>query len=197
MSQGEALPFAVSEADGYWLAGLTDGEGHFAARAFEREGIRRVDLMFTIGLRSDDRLILDELQQLLSVGHVHTDQPNGRTNPISRWDVSRLDELLTVIVPLFRRFPLRSKKARDFDLWRVIVLLLSDQRERRWQRIARNSAGQIVGTPPTWSADEWDHVVRMCAELREERQFMDPAARADAWWGKVAGLDIAPLVGAT
>jgi len=40
------------------------------------------------------------------------------------WEVNRLSDLATQIVPFFDRFPIVGQKAEDYRLWRSAVLLL-------------------------------------------------------------------------
>ena len=42
------------------------------------------------------------------------------------WEVNRLPDLTSRIVPFFDRFPIVGEKAEDYRLWRSAVMLLSD-----------------------------------------------------------------------
>ena len=84
--------------------------------------------IFAIGLRADDVAILELLKETFG-GHIIESLPlpllynNGKeyiSKPITEWKIySKLDLLKIVIY--FDKFPLRSKKARDFKLWREAV----------------------------------------------------------------------------
>ncbi len=41
------------------------------------------------------------------------------------WEVNRLPDLASRIVPFFDRFPVVGQKAEDYQLWRSAVMLLS------------------------------------------------------------------------
>lgn len=105
----------VADDLGHWLAGLTDGEGCFY--------IGQNLCSFTIKLRDDDaQLIEDVREQLGGIGRVsHTRNDGGTRRPQVRWDVNRKAELVW-LTRLFDAFPLRSKKARDYAIWREAVI---------------------------------------------------------------------------
>lgn len=102
---------------GHWFAGFVDGEGSFNITAQKNMGIY---CGFHIALRLDDAGILYEIQDALGFGlftlerRKSTQRPG--TKPSLRFYVSGADDCLR-LVQLFRHFPLRSKKARDFKIW--------------------------------------------------------------------------------
>jgi hypothetical protein len=106
----------IAPSFGHWIAGLTDGEGCF----FLSIDKRHTRLRFMISLRMDDRPLLEMVQKTLGFGavydsrRIHSTIPNGK--PKSTFTCSTAREC-AAIVELFRRFPLQSKKARDFAIW--------------------------------------------------------------------------------
>lgn len=104
----------VDPAFGHWLAGMTDGEGSFVISRDPR-GIFRCT--FQMGLRLDDRPILNECCSRVGLGAVH--EQLGR---LAVWVVGRKVEV-EILVQLFRRYPLRAKKAKDFEVWARAVEL--------------------------------------------------------------------------
>jgi hypothetical protein len=123
-------------SDGHWLAGLADGEGCFyfqlrtkQSRRYPGKIFRNVCFQFKIDLRSDDELTLKHVREILGVGRMFSsDRENRRCidpltgkqhqgKPISGFYVGNTEELKTV-VSFFTTFPLRSKKARHFDVWK-------------------------------------------------------------------------------
>jgi len=99
-----------------WLAGLVDGEGSFslkhAARQWWTEG--------TIKLRDDDRPMLEMIRKELGRGRCYQQReknpqlPNVRPQYILRFHTAADTRF---IVALFERYPLRSKKKREFEIW--------------------------------------------------------------------------------
>jgi 2-polyprenyl-3-methyl-5-hydroxy-6-metoxy-1,4-benzoquinol methylase len=103
---------------GPWVAGLVDGEGSFTLTASNEERLS-VQFVFSLGLREDDRETLEFAKRILGdVGSISTGQNQRITDakPIVVWTVCGKREIAQV-VEFFRTFPLRSKKARDFEIW--------------------------------------------------------------------------------
>lgn len=117
------------DALGHWLAGLVDGEGCFylstfrtrGARGYERK-YRVLTFEFKIAMRGDDVDVLQQAHAILGVGRIEhrkrgiSPTTSQNAKPLAALIVYRRTDLPTVI-DFFRRFPLRSKKARDFQVW--------------------------------------------------------------------------------
>src|SRR4051812_25692923 len=106
-----------------WLSGFTDGEGCFY---FQRtDGGRRCVPAFRISLRDDDAAVLEALRR--EFGGTITISSKGRTSrPGVNWSIYG-KETLVELAAYFDRFPLRSKKARDFALWRRAVAIYAER----------------------------------------------------------------------
>jgi LAGLIDADG endonuclease len=119
ISAGELAEF-LPEQVGFYLAGLTDGEGcfHIAATGYPS---------FVIKMRADDRPLLERVQTecggIGSISRVATDG-HGARKPQVLWRVQRKRELVW-LTEVFDAFPLWSKKARDYEIWRDAVVAWS------------------------------------------------------------------------
>lgn len=110
------------DADGHWLAGLVDGEGCFSLYVRKRKrgpSYIRIDFGFKIALRADDWSTLVKARSVLGVrGSMYRSDkhrgPNGK--PIAALQISKKSDI-TQVIRFFSRYPLRSKKRRDFDIW--------------------------------------------------------------------------------
>ncbi len=116
---GVPIRLSVEDSFGYWFAGLFDGEGHFVIdlRPPRLLGDRELSLGLNVCLRDDDAPVL---------AHVHSAlggrfQISHKTN-VAYWGLRGLRDLAEIAVPLFERYPLRSKKADEFELFRHLVL---------------------------------------------------------------------------
>jgi len=111
-----------------WFVGFVDGEGCFYI-AQQRYGISCTRL--AIGLRNDDLPILLEIQAQLQMGTIHcrgSRSPNDfihapNANPVAEWSVSKISDCQKLFV-LFDKFPLQTKKGRDYIVWREATLEL-------------------------------------------------------------------------
>lgn len=106
----------LSPEFGHYMAGLVDGEGCFHVHKKTVNNCETYDCQFSITLRADDRDILVEMQkQLGGIGTLAT-RDRSEANAQVRYCISSkahcqiLRAALTV-------FPLRAKKARDFEIW--------------------------------------------------------------------------------
>jgi hypothetical protein len=101
----------------HWMAGFIDGEGCFSVHKKTVNGCETYDCQFSITLRADDKPILIEMQQQLGgIGSI-ADRP-GRDDgkPQARYCVSSKAHCQRLRAVLMA-FPLRAKKARDFEIW--------------------------------------------------------------------------------
>lgn len=102
---------------GHWFAGLIDGEGCFYIH--KRHGCR-----FIINLRNDDLPTLQALQRNLGMGRISVSRVTpggGRINPQGVFDISRKADCLRLTF-IFDAYPLRTKKANDYAVWREAVI---------------------------------------------------------------------------
>lgn len=150
------------EAWALWFSGFADGEACFYAGISNRgeHTVRSAQLIvyFTIQLRDDDASVLGMVRQMV-LPYGHTERKRGTTwensKPVVRWTVSDLMGLRAV-VDLFDRYPLRSRKARDFRTWRELVLL---------------KEAHPPGCKVSVYNGQRERVEELVAELREGREY--------------------------
>jgi LAGLIDADG endonuclease len=108
-----------------WVIGFVDGEGCFSigfVRQPDRTGRKgyrtgyQVSHEFAVTQGARSLTCLDDLREFFAVGQV---LPNKRHDNhkehLHRYVVRRRSELLGVIIPFFRRHPMRSSKQKDFE----------------------------------------------------------------------------------
>jgi hypothetical protein len=142
----------MDDSFGHWFAGFVDGEGCFAIQAVGPRLSSRV-CMFVIGLRSDDRAVLEEIQAQTGLGKIYDSPGRKTTKPYSRWCVQTQPEVMS-LVEVFERYPLRSKKARDFEYWKQAVEV--------WC-----SGGRGRNADPT----RWARIDQLLTDMRRTRLF--------------------------
>jgi hypothetical protein len=108
----------------YWFSGLFDGEGTFIV--FTRPCTARPQyseyrLGIRIMLRDDDSRVIDVIKHNLQIGAISRRRANGNSNPAIAWTCERVKDLAEIIVPLFNKHPLQSKKAEEFAIWKNLV----------------------------------------------------------------------------
>jgi hypothetical protein len=102
---------------GHWFSGFSDGEGCFDITPVRNNGKIYYYCRFTIGVRADDKLILEEIRQRLGVGRIwDKSSPSVKGSPQATFSVINKSDCVR-LQRVFRTYPLRAKKAEDFKLW--------------------------------------------------------------------------------
>jgi hypothetical protein len=115
----------VSDAFGNWFAGFFDGEGNiilFTRPSTANPKYSEFRLGIRILIRDDDAHIMTRIYDNLKVGRIHKCNPRDNTNPAIQWICERMEDLAEIIVPLFDRYPLYTKKAKELAFWRPVVI---------------------------------------------------------------------------
>lgn len=110
----------VDPAFGHWLSGFIAGEGSF--NIVRNHGCWVIS--FTLSQRDDDADTIHEIRDQLDLGKVYRIKPSGASKPKVAWQISRLSEQLQLIEVL-DRFPIRSRKTKDYAIWKQAVLAKS------------------------------------------------------------------------
>lgn len=116
---GIPIRLSIDASFGWWFAGLFDGEGHFVIdlRRPRARGNRELYLGLNVYLRDDDAAVLEHVHSTLG-GRFRVNPKNN----VAQWRLRGIQNLAEIAVPLFEQYPLRSKKAEEFDLFRRLVL---------------------------------------------------------------------------
>jgi hypothetical protein len=118
---------SVSQEFGSWMAGFTDGEGNFKLRTQKRKKKNTLELCFKIELRDDDTSAMTYIQKNLAPNrklNFHRQrEPKVKAKPGVTFKLCAVKDLAEVIVPLFEAYPLHTKKSREFEIWKKIVLM--------------------------------------------------------------------------
>jgi hypothetical protein len=163
------------QADRWWLTGLADGESYFRFNA-QNKGSSWA-FYWGIKLRADDSKVLLRAQRILGgVGRMYeVNSPSlrmrrawGRQNakPAVSLQVYRREDVMRVIEH-FDRYPLQSKKAGDFVIWREAVLLWFDATYATGgYRIGRQGRERVR---PKWV---FDCVADLALAIKEQRGYV-------------------------
>jgi LAGLIDADG DNA endonuclease family protein len=98
--------------DPHYVTGLAEGQGSFT---YSRSG-RQLAVYFALKLDAEDRVILEQLQDFFEgAGTIYDSGAKAYYRVTHRED-------LKAIVAHFDQFPLQTKKARSYGIWRSMVL---------------------------------------------------------------------------
>jgi hypothetical protein len=175
------------EAFGNWLSGFADGESSFLLTiAIGKQGrtVPTLHANFRIALRSDDGDTLRLIQSFWGCGVLsffdnrRCKIPNAK--PIAVYAVQAIPGLAEIVVPHFERFPLRSKKAADFAIWKEGIVLLDTIRRRPLQfRPGDGIKPGHGGAIPKWTEAELIRFLSLKDALQKQRVFADSLSPID------------------
>lgn len=129
--------FQISIADAAWASGLIDGEGCFRLQhPSPNSPSRSFSPIFCLSLRKDDKPCLDELSRIIGANLLyHIDNRIGQgpnAMPAYKIYIRDIPTLAYKLIPLLELAPLRSKKLREFKLFkRAVELLLAKSMSSR------------------------------------------------------------------
>ena len=118
-----SLENKVLALNGWYITGLTDGEGSFAV-SISKSATRSlgyvITVSFELALQASDKHILLGLKEFFRVGDVYK-----HGEDMFRYKVSSVRDLMNVIIPHFDKFPLLTQKGADFYLFKQVITILS------------------------------------------------------------------------
>ncbi|PIS21586.1 hypothetical protein COT51_02005 [candidate division WWE3 bacterium CG08_land_8_20_14_0_20_41_15] len=105
----------------WYIVGFTDGEGCFAILLSKHKTKKaRIDanLCYEIELRADDRPVLELIQKRLDCGRIVVlNYERYGWKPHVKYVVKKQSDIFNKVIPFFKRFPLKGKKGKDFELF--------------------------------------------------------------------------------
>ena len=126
--------------DPFWVSGFTSGDGSFHLNLKKSDGIlsHRVSLRYSINLNIRDAEVLKGLVSYFS----HFNKPNTevkvKLNPENQYvsksnntvslAITKISELMEVIIPFFEEYPIQGLKSLDFaDFKKVALMVVSKE----------------------------------------------------------------------
>lgn len=119
-----------------YISGYVDGEGCFSISISKRPKLLvgwEIKPSFAVGQNYDRREVLDLMMLYFGCGHIRRDW-NDKT---LKYEVRKLDELLTKVIPHFYEFPLKSAKQKDFLRFAEICRQMKSLEHRKIRTLRR------------------------------------------------------------
>jgi hypothetical protein len=161
---------------GHWLSGFADGESSFSlTMQNDHQFTNKPKALFRISLRDDDASVLALVQSFFGCGSFYGHKcsrgvKNGKS--VVTLSIQAASDLANIVVPHFERFPLRSKKQRDFRIWRQGVELIYRVKQRKQgSNTRKGTRGGVAGVLLKWTAAEREHFKNLCSAIREQRVY--------------------------
>jgi hypothetical protein len=118
--------------DAYWIAGFTDGEGCFAVSVIKNSTTRfgkQIFPEFVITQSAKSLKTLEQIKDYFNCGSLVLNKRYDNHNEhLYRYCVRSISDLKEKIIPFFDRYPLRTYKKNDFDIFKQVVKKM-DQKE--------------------------------------------------------------------
>lgn len=126
---GRTLPVVSND----YVVGLTDGEGCFYINIWKSPAYKAgfaVQMHFHLKMQERDKELLEKVRNTLGCGAVYF-QKEQRTNHCQcyRYTVSSKNDILSTVIPFFKRYPLQSASKRaNFEIFCQIAELVQQGR---------------------------------------------------------------------
>lgn len=148
-----------TDGNKWWVTGLADGESSFTIQVYRKSANHSWTVRFcwVMALRSDDAGTLTKVQAV--TGGALSETRNKGGNPKTVLQVFRHEDLERLI-DHFTKYPLQSKKARDFQVWARAF--------REWVDSPRVVRGKCANARP---AEVVDKMIRYKDRLSQIRRF--------------------------
>ena len=144
------------DTSGYaWLSGWVDGEGYLGATP--NKGDRSIQCYLRVKVRDDDAPLICAVRDFLGCGGILHFPAYGKSRPSVEW-FCNTRACREILIPIFDKYELRSKKSRDYGIWREIIMLVSEKHHLDNNR---------------------DYVLGLCRQLRNVREY-SPSIPANA-----------------
>lgn len=112
----------------HYIAGFIDGEGSFSVSIGKHKTLKRgkeVRCEFEIELRADDQEILERICTSLQCGKIY-DCSYERYGwyPHAKYKITSTKDMEQYLFPFLDTYPLQAKKAKVYQLFKQIVLMM-------------------------------------------------------------------------
>lgn len=111
--------------DAHWLAGFTSGEGSFYINIKESPTVTtgyNVVLVFQLVQHSRDEFLIKSLIEFFKCGSIR------HYKEAVFFRVEKFSDLINIIIPFFRQYPIEGVKSKDFQDWCRVALLVKDKK---------------------------------------------------------------------
>jgi hypothetical protein len=108
-----------------WFSGFFDGEGCivlFTRPCTGRPQYSEYRLQVRIQIREDDNKAIHYITDNIGCGIISTHNERGTTRSSVSWNCEKITELAEIIVPIFDNYPLQTKKAKEYAIWKPLVI---------------------------------------------------------------------------
>ena len=113
----------------WYITGFVDGEGSFHIAFYKDERMKtnlKVIPEFHISQNACSIQVLEEIQNYFQCGNIKMNHRQSKTDNTYVFVVRNRQALLQNIIPFFKRYNLRTSKAKDFKTFSSIVKMMEE-----------------------------------------------------------------------
>jgi hypothetical protein len=111
------------------VTGFTDGESTFSIKIRKRQTGWSIQPCFQIELHNRDIQVLKNIQLFFRVGNIRENIIHkNKKNYTATYSVESIRDLTNAIIPHFDKYPLITQKSADFELFKMVVELMSKKK---------------------------------------------------------------------
>jgi hypothetical protein len=118
-------PSSTYDVNPNWLTGFIDGEGCFyinTTKSKTKVGYA-VNLTFSLDQHSRDSALIQSIANYLNCGYV---SPCFNVSHV-RYTVSKFSDIIEIILPFFKEYPLQGVKNLDLNDFYIVAQLMKDK----------------------------------------------------------------------
>lgn len=121
--------FSLALSSGYllhpeWVTGIIDSEGNLSITVQKINNSIKISLLFKVTQKNHSMGILLDLQNYFGCGNIHIDNKTANANKFS---ITRLEDIITKVIPHLDKYPLITSKNLDFQDWKKVAFMIQDK----------------------------------------------------------------------
>jgi hypothetical protein len=112
----------------WYVAGFVDGEGTFHVALTQSKENRfrwRIIPEFHVNQNNPSKTTLEDIKRLFDCGYIQQNHSKSKRDETWVYVVRKRDDLHKKIIPFFRRYPLRTQKKNDYELFKRVIEMMS------------------------------------------------------------------------
>ncbi len=105
--------------DPWWIVGFVDGEGCFSVSVFKNRTTRsnyQTLYEFVVTQGEISKNAMEAIKNYFNCGHIYINHRHDNHNHnLLRYCVRRQDDLRKIVIPFFKKYPLKTSKRLQFE----------------------------------------------------------------------------------
>lgn len=151
-----------------WFVGFTDAEGSFSIK-IQKENY--ISLMFTIELHKDDVEVLHKIANSLGIGKVLI----NKNKDSALFFISKFEDINTVLIPLFKNYPLQTTKYLDFISFADAASIILNSRNLKNKNLSTLDLEKLISLKQSANS-------KRLSINEEQNKLLSEKVSISKWW---------------